>query len=84
MDAFTSEKVFSAQIDSKGRITIPSEVRNILDLENGDEVTLSLPDTEVKEYTVKGPEEALKIVDETENIKDFEYSAGRLKVVIYG
>ena len=84
MDAFTSKNTFSATVDSKGRITVPSTVRDSNNIEPGDNVTLSLPEVKVKEFEVSGRNEALQILEELENVQEFSYSGNKLKVVIDG
>lgn len=84
MDAFTSKNTFSATVDSKGRITVPSTVRDSSNIEPGDTVTLSLPKVDIKKFEVSGRKEALQILEELENIQEFSYSGNRLKVVIDG
>lgn len=80
---FTGKK-FSAKLDSKGRITVPASLRRSLDIESGEELTLSLPSTQIQRYSVSNEEEALKILGQLEDVKEFSFSGETLEVVVNG
>ncbi|MFB6203159.1 MAG: AbrB/MazE/SpoVT family DNA-binding domain-containing protein [Candidatus Nanohaloarchaea archaeon] len=76
MDAFT----FTGQVDSKGRVTVPAEIRDRLGIERGDEVRLELSGTTVLRREVDR-REAVEIVDSLD-AEEFTYSRGVLEVVL--
>lgn len=90
MDAFTSSEQFktvktsrlsssfSARLDSKGRVTVPAELRDRLGIEQGDRVSVRITGEAKRVET--GREEALKIVEELD-ADEFRYSDGTLEVV---
>lgn len=75
METFT----FQTGIDSKGRITVPSSVRNKLGLQQGDQVTLSIGDSEVIRKEVSRSE-AIKLINSLD-AESFSYSNGVLEVI---
>lgn len=83
MSTFTGKK-FSATLDSKGRVTVPASMRKSLNIEQGDELTLALPDTEIQQYSVSSKEEALELLEELEDVEEFNFSGNTLEVVVNG
>ena len=81
MEEFIPVK-FSAELDSKGRITVPARIRNRLELEQGDRISVQLESGKVlkKEFSSKG--KALEFLSGLENIKGFSFSFGTLEVVL--
>lgn len=73
---------FVASLDSKGRLTVPSEVRKKYDLERGDTFRISLESIEVEEVEVAGVEEAQEVLQELEDVEWFFYRDGVLEVVL--
>ncbi|MDY6770714.1 MAG: AbrB/MazE/SpoVT family DNA-binding domain-containing protein [Candidatus Nanohaloarchaea archaeon] len=71
-----------ASLDSKGRLTVPSEVRKKYDLERGDTFRISLESIEVEEVEVAGVEEAQEVLQELEDVEWFFYRDGVLEVVL--
>lgn len=82
MDAFT-EIAFSGVLDSRGRVTIPSDVREGLDIGNGDRVTLKLNSVSVERTEVDSIQEAIEVLSDSENVRSFRYSGGTLEVKRY-
>ena len=78
MNAFT----FTGQIDSKGRITVPSRIRNRLNLENGDEISLSISSAEIVIEEVDSYQEALELIELLDSVKSFSYSNGVVEVIV--
>lgn len=77
MAAFT----WTGQLDSKGRITVPSRIRNKLDLCKGDEVTLSVTSTKVVIEEVGSYQEAVEFIRSLDSVKSFSYSDGVVEVI---
>jgi AbrB family looped-hinge helix DNA binding protein len=73
---------FSAELDSKGRITVPAEIRNRLELGKGDRISLGLESTKIlrKDFSTKS--EALNYLRELENVESFSFDSGTLEVVL--
>lgn len=73
---------FSAQLDSKGRIIVPAGVRDRLDLETGDRISLTLDSSKVilKEFSSKS--ESLEFLSELENVQSFSFDGESLEVVL--
>ncbi|MFB6208484.1 MAG: AbrB/MazE/SpoVT family DNA-binding domain-containing protein [Candidatus Nanohaloarchaea archaeon] len=69
---------FSATIDSKGRVTVPSELRDRFGLEPGDQVSLEISGELFRVDADR--EKALEIVEEL-GVEEFRYSDGTLEVV---
>ncbi|MFB6241180.1 MAG: AbrB/MazE/SpoVT family DNA-binding domain-containing protein [Candidatus Nanosalina sp.] len=83
MAEFTRQPIkFSAQLDSKGRVTVPAEARDRLGLEAGDRISLGLDSTEVlrREFPSRG--EALDFLQGLEAVESFSYDGEVLKVVL--
>jgi len=78
VNAFT----FTGQIDSKGRITVPSRIRNRLNLENGDEISLSISSAEIIIEEVESYQEALELIELLGSVKSFSYSNGVVEVIV--
>lgn len=86
MEAFTSPVSvnFSAQLDSKGRITIPARIRNRLDLEKGDRISLRLESKKLVQEEVENYREALRFVNKFESVSSFSYTEGTVEVILNG
>lgn len=83
MAVFTQDSVgFSAQLDSKGRITIPVRIRNRLELEKGDRVSLNLESSSILRKKFSSREEALKFLSGVQNVESFSFDGETLEVVI--
>lgn len=76
MNAFT----FTAKLDQKGRVTIPSQIRKQLDLEKSQKVTLQVKNFEVIKKDVNSLREATEIIEATDKVQSFEYENGILKM----
>lgn len=81
METFTQVR-FSAELDSKGRVTIPAEIRKRLGLEPGDRVSLELESGRVLRKEFSSKSEALQYLEELENVRSFSFSSGTLEVVL--
>jgi AbrB family looped-hinge helix DNA binding protein len=73
---------FSATLDSKGRVTVPSEVRDRIGLEPGDKISLSLDSTRVLSKSFSSKEEAMEFPAGIEEVESFSFSSGMLEVVL--
>jgi len=73
---------FSAQIDSKGRITIPARIRNRLNLEKGEKVSLTLESGKVVSKEFESEKEALEFLSRLEGIERFSFDGDILEVVL--
>jgi AbrB family looped-hinge helix DNA binding protein len=73
---------FSATLDSKGRVTVPSEVRDRIGLEPGDKISLSLDSTRVLSKSFSSKEEAMEFLAGIEEVESFSFSSGMLEVVL--
>lgn len=73
---------FSARLDSKGRITIPSQIRNRLSLEAGDRVSLCVSSPRVLVREVEDTKEAINLVESLDPIRSFSYCSGTVEVVL--
>ncbi|MFB6204680.1 MAG: AbrB/MazE/SpoVT family DNA-binding domain-containing protein [Candidatus Nanohaloarchaea archaeon] len=69
---------FSATLDSKGRVTVPAEIRKRFGLEKGDRVSLELSRVLLRVEVER--REALGIIRELD-AEEFRYSDGTLEVV---
>ena len=81
MTAFTDKTTFSATLDSKGRLTVPARLRSSLGLEAGNEVKLVLANVSIKRYQANNLQEALEIISQLDNVQEFSFADGQLKVV---
>lgn len=75
---------FSGKLDSKGRITVPSRIRNRLQLEKGNRISLEIRSDRIVRKEVENEEEALQILSDFESVKSFQYSDDLLEVVLNG
>jgi AbrB family looped-hinge helix DNA binding protein len=82
VDAFT-EIAFSGVIDSRGRVTLPSDIRQRLEIGEGDRVTLKLNSLSIERKEVSSIEDAIEFLSESDGLKSFSYSSGTLEVVKY-
>jgi AbrB family looped-hinge helix DNA binding protein len=73
---------FSACLDSKGRITVPSQVRDRYSLEAGDRVSLCVSSPQALVREVGGRREAIKVVESLGSVKSFSYRSGILEVIL--
>ncbi|WEL23412.1 AbrB/MazE/SpoVT family DNA-binding domain-containing protein [Candidatus Nanohalovita haloferacivicina] len=72
---------FSAKIDSKGRITIPSEIRDRLNLDEGQKVFLSVQDSTVVRKSFDSRDKALDFLSGLENVEGFSFDGEVLEVI---
>lgn len=77
MNTFTC----SAQVDSKGRITVPARIRDRLGLESGDEVQFSIVNCEVKRKQVSSFEEAKAFIDKFSDVESFSFDGEVIEAV---
>lgn len=82
VDAFT-EIAFSGVIDSRGRLTLPSDIRQRLDIGEGDRLTLKLNSIKIERNEVDSIQEAIEILSKSEGVKSFSFSDGTLEVAKY-
>lgn len=80
---FTPVK-FSAELDSKGRVTVPAEIRDRVGLEPGDSVSLELKSGRVLRKRFSSKSKALQYLEEMENVESFSFSSGILEAVLNG
>jgi AbrB family looped-hinge helix DNA binding protein len=73
---------FSVRLDSKGRITVPSKVRDRFSLEAGDKVSLCVSSPQVLVREVGGRREAIEVVESLDSVKSFSYYSGILEVIL--
>jgi len=78
--AFTCR--FSAQIDSKGRVTIPASIRDRIDLKKGDKIDLRLDSSRVIRKQFDSNAGALNFVRELQDVKEFSFDGELLEVVL--
>jgi AbrB family looped-hinge helix DNA binding protein len=72
----------SAQLDSKGRITVPSRIRNNLGLETGDSIKITVEKVEVRSKQVSGFEEANNFIDSFSSVESFSFDGKTVEVVL--
>jgi AbrB family looped-hinge helix DNA binding protein len=72
----------SAQLDSKGRITIPARIRDKLNLAEGDRISVSLDSTKVIRRNFSSKSEALEFLSELESVQSFDFDGEVLEVVL--
>ena len=72
----------TARLDDKGRVTIPSEVRNRLNLDQGDQVRLQIETGTVILKDFSSKEKALEYLSEKSEIKSFSFENGVLEVIL--
>jgi len=73
---------FSAQLDSKGRITIPARIRNRLNLEKGDKVSLTLESKKVISRKFSSETEALEFLSVLDGVESFSFDGETLEVIL--
>ena len=71
-------------MDAKGRITIPSRIRNRLGLEKGNQLRISVENTEVRRKKVSSFEEAKAFVESFSSVGSFSFDGEVVKVVLRG
>ena len=79
--AFTNVS-FSGKIDSKGRITIPSRIRDKLGLSSGDRINLSLKSSKVIRKEFDSQDDALQFLSGLENVESFNFDGEVLEVIL--
>jgi bifunctional DNA-binding transcriptional regulator/antitoxin component of YhaV-PrlF toxin-antitoxin module len=73
---------FSAKLDSKGRITIPAEIREQLNLKQEDTIQTGIFSFKIETRNVESYKEAIELLQEFEAVKSFYYEEGTLEVVL--
>ncbi|MFB6159493.1 MAG: AbrB/MazE/SpoVT family DNA-binding domain-containing protein [Candidatus Nanohalobium sp.] len=73
---------WKTQVDSKGRVTIPAQIRNRLNLSEDEQVSLSIQSRKVVREEVEGKQEALQLLSQFDSVESFKYSDGILEVVL--
>lgn len=73
---------FSAQLDSKGRITIPARIRKRLNLQKGDQVPLALNGNRVVRKEFSDKEEVLEFISKLREVESFNFDGEVLEVVL--
>ena len=73
---------WKTSIDSKGRITVPAEIRKRLNLSEKDQVSVSIQSNKVIRTQVGSGEKATQILSEFESVESFNYSEGVLEAVL--
>jgi AbrB family looped-hinge helix DNA binding protein len=73
---------FSGKLDSKGRVTVPARIRNRLDLEKGDKITLALESGEIIRKSFSSNSEALDFLSGLEGVESFSFDGEVLEVVL--
>ncbi|MFO7794330.1 MAG: AbrB/MazE/SpoVT family DNA-binding domain-containing protein [Candidatus Nanohaloarchaea archaeon] len=79
--AFTKVS-FSGKIDSKGRITIPSRIRDRLGLSSGDRINLSINSSRVIRKEFDSQREALVFLSGLENVEGFNFDGEVLEAIL--
>lgn len=72
----------SCRLDSKGRVTVPSRIRNRLGLEQGDELRISVENTEVKSKKASSFEEAKAFIESFSEVESFSFDGEQVEVVL--
>jgi AbrB family looped-hinge helix DNA binding protein len=75
---------FSGKIDSKGRITVPARIRDKLNLESGEKISLKIESRKVIQREFDSEQEALSFISGLEEVKSFSYNGKFLEVVLDG
>lgn len=73
---------FSGRIDSKGRLTVPASIRNRLNIEDGDEISIRLESRKIIREEFGSNSEALNFVKGLDNVKNFSFDGEVLEVVL--
>ena len=73
---------FSGKLDSKGRITVPSRIRDRLGLERGDEIDISVRNCQVKKRKVSSFEEAKAFIEDFSGVESFSFDGEMVEVVL--
>jgi AbrB family looped-hinge helix DNA binding protein len=73
---------FSAKLDSKGRITVPADIRNRLNLEKDDEIPLVLGSDNFVRKKFSSDAEALNFLSGLENVKSFRFDGEVLEAIL--
>ncbi len=73
---------FSAQLDSKGRVTVPAQVRDKLDLGKGDRISLEIGSSRVLRKKFDSNSRALNFVRDLQGAKEFSFDGEVLEVVL--
>lgn len=69
------------RLDSKGRVTFPSNLRDKADLNSKDFVLLSAKRVRRRFFKADDLEAALSVLKELDNIESFKYQRNELEVV---
>ena len=75
---------FSCKIDSKGRITIPSEIRDRSGREPGDEIRVSVENCRIRREEASSFEEAKAFIDGFSAVESFPFDGEQVEVVLRG
>lgn len=78
MTAFT----FSAKLDTKGRVTIPAEIREQFNLQQGDTIQAGVFSFKVETREVESYKQAVELLQEFESVESFTYTEGILEVIL--
>jgi AbrB family looped-hinge helix DNA binding protein len=68
-------------LDTKGRITIPADVRSRFGLDPGDDVQAVLNPVRIDRVPVDSPADAQQMLQDYEDVRWFRYADGVLEVV---
>lgn len=76
----TFTETFSTQLDSKGRITVPANIRKKLGLEKGDRVKFSVRTSRIRSKKVSSIDEALNFVKSFDSVENFSFDGEEVEV----
>lgn len=82
MVAVFTQVSFSATLDSKGRITVPSDIRDTLGLEKGDKVSVGFESCRVVRKSFSSERGALDFLSGLANVESFSFDGRVLEVVL--